>query len=186
MNTQVTTLNVHAALAYVTNTFLNLRDLQTHGSELQHEAADPLLPLVYGTLANIKASSCIVSRRPVTQDIINVYQLSLECDLISGKLKYASMLYCSGQYEKAAEMLNHCESLLGPDVEHLCGCINRCYVYRTDTFLLTILDTNTYIVDVLRSSSTSCIMFSKHELPCVPEHLQYEMYRAQTQTDMND
>ena len=101
-----------------------------------------------------------------------------------GKLKYASMLYCSGQYDQAAEMLNHCESLLGPDVAHFCGCSDRGHVYHTDTFLVKMRDTN--MVDLLRTSSASCIMFSKHELPCVPEHLRYEMYRTQTQKDMEE
>jgi len=50
------TLDVMAALQFVITTFIYLRGQQTNGSELQREAADLVLPFVYGTLANIKAS----------------------------------------------------------------------------------------------------------------------------------
>jgi len=184
MNTQANVLNVNAAVVYITNNLTNLCALQINGSELQREAADLLLPFVYGTLANIMASTCIVLRQPVAQGIINLYQLSFECDLMSGKLKYASMLYSSGQYDQAADMLNLCESLLGPDVGFICGSNNRSYVCHSYTFLVKGLNTNT--VDLLRTSYTSCIKFCKHELPCVPEHLQYEMYRTHTEKDMEE
>jgi len=39
------------------------------------------------------------------------------------------------------------------------------------------------IADLLKTSSTFCVRFSRHELPCVPEHLQYETYRTQTLED---
>jgi len=103
---------------------------------------------------------------------------------MSGKLKYASMLYCRGQYDQAADMLNHCEGLLGPDVAHFCGCHGRSYYCLPDTFLRKGLITST--VEQWKTSSTSCVMFCKHELPCVPEYLQNEMYRTQTQKDRNE
>ena len=143
---------------------------------------DLLLPFLYGILASIKAS-CITTQQPVTQDIIDLFKPSFECDLMNGKLKYASMLYCRGQYDQAADMLNHCEGLIGPDVAHICGCRGRCYRYQPDTFLRKALNTST--VELWKTSFTSCVMFCKHELPCVPEHLQHEMYRTQTQKDRN-
>jgi len=54
---------------------------------------------------------------------------------MSGKLKYASMLYSGGQYDQAAAMLNHCESLLKPDVAHFCTCGSRGSFYGTDSFI---------------------------------------------------
>jgi len=40
---------------------------------------------------------------------------------MSTKIKLASMLFCSGKYAAAAQVLTHCEGLLGPDVAHYCG-----------------------------------------------------------------
>jgi len=183
INTLATAENGQTTLACITNILQQLCALQTHESELQRQVADFFVPYVCGTLANIKASLCISSRQPVTQDILDLYQRSFEWDLVSGKLKYASMLYCSGQYAQAWYILNHCESLLGPDVAH-CNCAGREYSHQESKFIEKCLSTNK--VNLLKTSSTSCIKFCKHECPCVPEHLQYEMYRTQTQRDKNE
>jgi len=165
----------------VTLQLQHLNSMQATGSDLEREAASLYIPYLYGYLASMRASHCIASNQPVTQDIHQLYSLSLDCDLMSGKLKYASMLYCSGQYDQAAQMLTHCEGLLGPDVAHYCGCGGREYAHQSDRYLEKSLNTN--IADLLRTSSTMCVKFSRHELPCVPEHLRYEIYRTQTQED---
>jgi len=131
-----------------------------------------------------KLSFCVDSRLPVTQDIIKFYELSFDCNLMYGRLKYASMLYCIGQYDQAADMLNHCESLLGPDVAHYCFCTGRSYFHQPETIDRKTLNTST--VELLNTSSTLCVKFCKHELRVVPEHLQFEMYRTQTQNDRNE
>jgi len=94
------------------------------------------------------------------------------------------MLYCSGQYDQATDMLNQCESLLGPDVAHYCTCNGREYIYQPYKFIEKFLSTNK--VNLLKTSSTSCLKFCIHECPCVPDHLQYEMYRTQTQMGKNE
>jgi len=180
---QLSEMDVSIAVRYVSDHLTYLCGLQSQGSDLQRGAADLLLPFLYGTLASIKAS-CIITQQPVTHNIINLYQHSFERDLMNSKLKYASMLYCRSQYDQAADMLNHCEGLLGPDVAQYCRCPGRNYSYQSDTFLRKGLNTST--VELMKTSSTSCVLFCKHELPCVPEHLQNEMYRTQTQKDRNE
>jgi len=180
IHSQLSKMDVSKAVCCVSDHLTYLRGLQSQGSDLQREAANLLLPFLYGIYASIVAS-CITTQQPVTHDIIDLYQPSFKCDLMSGKLKYASMLYCRGQYDQAADMLNHCKGLLGPDVDPFCRCEGRHYYYQPDTFLRKAL--NTSFVELWKTSSTSCVMFCKHELPCVPEHLQNEMYRTQTQTD---
>jgi len=184
LHSQINSMEVNMADGCVSNYLTYLRGLQSHGSDLQRASAELLLPFVCGTLAFIKASLCIMAKQTVTQNITNLYQSSLECNFVNGKLKCVSMLYCSGQYDKAADMLNHCESLLGHDVDHYCVCCVREYQYQSATFFRKCLHTST--VDLLKTSCTSCVMFCKHELPCVPEHLQYEIYRTQTQKDKNE
>jgi len=180
---QLREMDVNKAVCWVSNHLTYLRELQSQGSDLQREAADLLLPFLHGVLASIKAS-CITTQQSVTQDIIALYQPSFKGDLMNDKLKCASILYCSGQYDQAADELNDCKGLLGPDVAHYCLCPGRHYYYQPDTFLRKALNTST--VDLLKTSSTSCVMFCKHELPCVPKHLRHEMYRTQTQEDKNE
>jgi len=93
------------------------------------------------------------------------------------------MLYCSGQCAAAAQVLTHCEGLLGPDVAHYCGCSDRPWEKneQSDAYLVDGLDGN--IVDMLKPQSTVCVMFSVHEWCCVPEHLQCEMFRTMTHED---
>jgi len=184
LDSQMNSMGVRMAYCCVSNHLTYLRGLQSHGSDLQRESAELLLPFLCGTLASIKASLCIIAKQTVSQDIIKLYKTSFEWNLMNGKLKYASMLFCSGQYDQAADMFNHCESLLGPDVERFCGCYGRHYHYQSVPFFRKCPHTST--VDLLKTSSTSCVLFCKHELPCVPEHLQYEMYRTQTQQDKNE
>jgi len=182
---QLSKMDVNEAVCWVFNHLTYLCGLQSEESDLHREAAEMLLPFLYGIIASIMAS-CITTKQPVTQDtcIIDLYQPSFECAIMSGKLKYASMLYCSGQYDQAADMLNHCEGLLGPDVAHFCGCEGRGKHLLPDTFLRKGLNTSTF--DLLKTSSTSCVLFCKHELPCVPEHLRHELYRTQTQKDRKE
>lgn len=97
IHSQISTVDVNTAVSSVTKHATYVRSLQIHGSELQREAADLLFPLVSGILASIQSSRCIDSRQPVTRGIINLYEGSFECNLMNGKLKYASMLYNSGQ-----------------------------------------------------------------------------------------
>jgi len=178
---QYNRLGPDVALERVSLQLHHLNSMKATESELVCEAAILFIPYLYGTLATIRASLCIASNQSVTQDIHQLYALSLECDLMSGKLKYASMLYCSGQYVQAAQLLTHCEGLLGLDVAHFCGCFSRRYSHRSNRYLEKGLNTNA--VDLNKTSSTLCVKFSRHELPCVPEHLRYEMYRTQTLED---
>jgi len=160
-----------------------LHSIHNSGSSLECEAASLLLPHLYGFLASTLASCCIARQLPVPQFVINLYELSFTSDLMSTKLKYASMLYCSGQCAAAAQVLTHCEGHLGPDVHHYCSCDERQITGKgqSDAHLEAGLDGN--ITKLLKSHSTLCMMFSMHERCCVPEHLQHEMFRTMTHED---
>ena len=175
--------NVYEAVEGIMDHLRLLHSTLYSGSSLEREAASQLLPHMYGTLASILASCCITLQLPLTQFVFNLYKLSFTSDRMSTKLKYASMLYCSGQCAAAAQVLTHCESLLGPDVAHYSTCYGRpCdSVDQSDAYLENGLGGN--IVDLLKSQSTLCVKFSIHEVCCVPEHLQCEMFRTMTHED---
>jgi len=175
--------NIYEAVHGIIGHLRLLYTTQDTGSSLEHEAASLHLPHLYGFLASTLASCCITLQLPITEFVINLYKLSFSSDRMSTKLKYASMLYCSGQCAAAAEVLTHCESLLGPAVAHYCGCIGRQWHVKlqSDAYLENGLDGN--ITDLLKSHSTVCVMFSIHDRCCVPEHLQCEMFRTMTHED---
>jgi len=160
-----------------------LHSIHNSGSSLECEAASLFLPHMYGSLASTLASCCIARQLPVPQFVINLYQLSFTSDLMSTKLKYASMLYCSGQCAAAAQVLTHCEGLLGPDVHHYCTCDGRQPTYKKQSDAHLEAGLNGNITELLKSHSTLCVMFLIHERCCVPEHLQYEMFRTMTHED---
>ena len=175
--------NIYQAVEGIIGHLRLLHSTLNSGSSLEREAASLLLPHLYGTLASTLASCCITLQLPVTQFVINLYKLSFTSDLMSTKLKFASMLYCSGQCAAAAEMLTHCEGLLGPDVAHYCGCDGRGrhLKWQSDAYLEHGLDGD--IVDLLKSHSTMCVKFSVHERCCLSEHLQCEIFRTMTHED---
>ena len=168
-------------LGMVNNHLQLLQAAQKGGSEFERETASLIMPYVYGTLASIKASLCIASGEPIAQDIHYLYKLSEDADLMSRKLKYASMLYCSGQFEEAAAILSHCKGLLCPDISHYCSCLGRECYRQTDNHLQKRLNTSTE--KQVKRNYTTCVKFSKREASCVPKHLRCEMNRTQTPLD---
>jgi len=175
--------NIYEAVEGIIGHLRHVHSIHNSGSSVDREAASLLLPHLYGTLASTLASCCIALQLPVTQFVFNLYKLSFTSDLMSTKLKFASMLYCSGQFGAAAQVLTHCEGLLGPDVAHYCVCAGRGWPSKgqSDAYLEDGLDCNT--VDLLKSHSTLCVMFSIHERCCVHEYLQCEMFRTMTHED---
>jgi len=175
--------NIYEAVHGIIGHLQFLHSIHNSGSSLECEPASLLLPHLYGTLASTLASCCIARQLPVPQFVINLYKLSFTSDLMSTKLKFASMLYCSGQSAAAAQVLTHCEGLLGPDVHHYCTCDERPKTHKnqSDAHLEAALNGN--IAELLKSRSTLCVRFSIHERSCVPEHLQCEMFRTMTHED---
>jgi len=175
--------NIYEAVHGIIGHLQPLHFIHNSGFSLEPEAVSLFLPHMYGSLASTLASCCIFRQLPVPQFVINLYELSFTSDLMSTKLKYASMLYCSGQCAAAAQVLTHCDGLLGPDVHHYCSCYDRPHTNtdQSDAHLEAGLDGN--ITKLLKSHSTLCVRFSIHELCCVPEHLQYEMFRTMTHED---
>jgi len=142
--------NINEAVEVITDHLRLLHSTLNSGSSLERKAARQLLPHLCGTLASTLASCCITLQLPVTQFVINLYKLSFTSDIMSTKLKFASMLYCSGQCAAAPQVLNQCEGLLGLDVAHYCICSDRPWnsVDQSDAYLENGLGGN--IVDLMK------------------------------------
>ncbi|XP_052817041.1 uncharacterized protein LOC128243352 [Mya arenaria] len=166
----------------LTDIRLGLNDqLNNHGTEIEKEVAANVLSHVCNTLSTVKASRCIQERHPITKDILDCFQMSLDSDL-SCRLKFASMLYCSGQYHRAADELTDCEGLLGSALWQCCTCKGRPRIKASDVFLEKALVTS--YSDMIIKYVCLCVTFNCHELHCTPPHLRYEMYRKFTEADL--
>ncbi|XP_052762685.1 uncharacterized protein LOC128205222 [Mya arenaria] len=141
----------------------------------------PLVLLLNNLLATSQASTCVELHQPVTADIYNLYQESLDSDLTSSRLKFASMLYCTHQYEEAAAVLEHIEALLHPDVWQY-SFSNRGQPDPSNNFLKSLIDRRP-VSEVIRTSVAFSVTFKPQEVHCVPEHLLLEMHRTINQED---
>ncbi|XP_052762192.1 uncharacterized protein LOC128204823 [Mya arenaria] len=139
------------------------------------------LLFLFNQLATFKASKCIELHQPVTAHIYNLYQASLDSDLTSSRLKFASMLYCTDQYEEAAAVLEHIEALLHPDVWQFSFSYRR-QPKPSNNFLSSLLDRS--VSEVIRTSVAFSVAYMPQEVHCVPEHLVFEMHRTINQEDI--
>ncbi|XP_052816756.1 uncharacterized protein LOC128243192 [Mya arenaria] len=153
-----------------------LQQISQNGTALEQETATMIMPLLYSSFASLIASMCIHIGQSITQDILHLYHLSFDSDLLSSRLKFASMLYCNGQYDAAANCLVYCEGLLGPEVWQSCNCIGRLQIKPSSKFLDKTEHSSNK--DILQKFTAICVFFMPQEMCCVPEHLVYEMFRT--------
>ncbi|XP_052762735.1 uncharacterized protein LOC128205256 isoform X2 [Mya arenaria] len=139
------------------------------------------LLFLFNQLATFKASKCIKLHQPVTADIYNLYQASLNSDVTSSRLKFASMLFCTDQYEEAAAVLEHTEALVHPDVWQYTFC-NRRHPMPSNNIMRSLLDRP--MLEVIRTSAALSVHFHRQEEHCVPKHLVFEMHRTINQEDI--
>ncbi|XP_052814316.1 uncharacterized protein LOC128241435 isoform X2 [Mya arenaria] len=174
--------NGMVTLSNLYNDFISLNILNDILCEpsLEKEATTIISRFVANILASALASEKLRLNQPITGDIMQLYSLSFESDLLSSRLKFASMLYCSGQYEAAASVLSYCEGLLGPHVWQSCACGRGHKPSRA--FLVKCLKTENDL-EFHKQSVACCIKFTHLETWVVPDHLLYEMYRPITSED---
>ncbi|XP_052790281.1 uncharacterized protein LOC128224479 isoform X2 [Mya arenaria] len=156
------------------NILLNVREIRYESdicAELQH--AEKWL---YQYLASMIVSRCHRLNQPIPPDIYRVYEASIDPDLTSGRLKLASMMYCSGQYEMAELMLAYTEGLMHADVWQWCPCMGRADHEQTETFLQNVHTSP--LLELIKRHVACSVLFNPLEICCVPGLLVYEMYRT--------
>ncbi|KAH3829733.1 hypothetical protein DPMN_102961 [Dreissena polymorpha] len=131
-------------------------------------------------IASVEASRSIKNDIVISDDIHEMFRLSLRSRNISCYLKYASMLVCTQQYEKAEQLLK--EVYITPYMVEVSP-----YLVDLEKFGSRIKLTNSnspsYIVmDCLRKMLAP-VSFSREESHCLPKHVVYEMYRRDTKSE---
>ncbi|KAH3786004.1 hypothetical protein DPMN_164102 [Dreissena polymorpha] len=141
-----------------------------------------VLKYIYNTLASMKASKSIEMRRPIKEDIVKMFELSLSPSQIPNHLKYASMLVCTQQYTRAEALLQQVEGMISSDMIHVS--INRPHtMLQAGAMHTTGVSSST---DILMRRVTRLLFdvaFKTVEISCMPGHLVFEMYRTGKQNE---
>ncbi|XP_052789522.1 uncharacterized protein LOC128223998 [Mya arenaria] len=131
---------------------------------------------LYQYLASVTASTCIRLENPIPPDVYRLYEASLDSDLTSSRLKFASMMYCSGQYERAKLVLAYTEALVHADVLQNGRFSGRSEHQPTERFLQKVYELP--VLEVIKRHVACKVAFNSLEICCVPGFLVYEMHRT--------
>jgi len=129
-------------------------------------------------LASTAASICLQHGIQMGNSIWSWYGAAMNTDVASSWLKLASMLYCKGDLQLAADVLEDVERRYDNTVQAICGCGRMDPFKRKphEAFTEAVNEENT---DVLSTNRVAyCVRFLPQEAFCVPPILHYEMVRA--------
>ncbi|XP_060576616.1 uncharacterized protein LOC132733938 [Ruditapes philippinarum] len=132
-------------------------------------------------LGSALASINVHSQVGLCRESIVLMSLCLNVDLISSKLKLASIFYCTGEIERVELILKNIEESYDLDVvEPICHCYDFEHKKCKRAF-----DKLCYEADdeytLLQSITAYCVKFLQCEMNCCPQELQHEMFRSSQQ-----
>jgi tetratricopeptide (TPR) repeat protein len=139
---------------------------------------------LYSTLGSILASSNIFQQDHLTyKKALSFMSLGLDSDVASGKLKLASVFYCTGDIERTELILKNIEECYDLSVvEPLCGCYSFEKAQGREGFNRLCYESNEEYT-LLKHITAPCVRFIRCEINCCPLELQHEMFRS-TQEDL--
>jgi hypothetical protein len=151
----------------------DLDSLQCHG--LDKIARNILAPRICSRLGSVLASLNIQQYNTISAEALNWISLGLNTDVASSKLKLASMLYCTGQFQIAEIVLCDIErhydlNIVEPFCPH--------HVYRLtrrQAFKEVCVQS---IEEALQNATANCVQFWPCEDYCFPKELRQEMFRS--------
>jgi len=129
-------------------------------------------------LASTAASICLQHGIQMGRRIWSWSGAAMNTDVASTRLKLASMLYCKGDLQLAAEVLEDVERRYDNTVQAMCGCgrMDPLVTKPRESFTTAVHEEN---IDVLsKNRVTFCVCFLPQEAFCVPPILHFEMVRA--------
>jgi hypothetical protein len=132
-------------------------------------------------LGTALASITIQSEGVVCRESIVLMSLGLNNDVASGKLKLASIFYCTGDIERTELILKNIEESYDLNVvEAICQCYDsQRYKQKMAFNKLCYEADNEYAL--LQSKTASCVRFLRCEINCCQHELQHEMFRSPQQ-----
>jgi len=164
-------------------TEIPLHQIHRHRSEhalykLDAENRDYIISYLKQHLASTAASICLQHGMQIGSRIWSWYSAAIDTDVVSTRLKLASMLYCKGDLQMTAKVMEDVEHRYDNAVEAMCGC-GRIEALKTkprESFAELMNEGDT---DVASTNNVAyCVRFLRKEAYCAPPFLHYEMVRA--------
>jgi len=129
-------------------------------------------------LASTAASICLHHGMQIGNRILTWYSAAIDTNVASTRLKLASMLYCKGDLQMAANVLEDVERRYDNTVQAICGCGRMDPLVRKPRKEFTEL-LNEGDTDVLMTHKVAyCVRFLRQEVYCAPPILHFEMVRG--------
>ncbi|XP_053388581.1 uncharacterized protein LOC128551694 [Mercenaria mercenaria] len=163
------------------NVLENYKRCYREGSKLEQRACSLLTPLFCSTLGTIIASINIQTNNTITPEALDWLSAGLNSDVASSRLKLASVFYRVRNLGNTEFILRHIEGHYGFNTsEPICGCYNFGKNQIRRMFVEVAYYENE---EAVRSACAFCVKFIPAEIHCIPQELQYEMFRS-TQDDL--
>jgi len=106
------------------------------------------------------------------------YSAALDTDVASTRLKLASMLYCKGELQMTAEVLEDVERRYDNTVQAICGCGRMdAFVAKPHEAFAELMNDGDPAV-AISIKVAFCVQFLYQEAYCAPPMLHYEMVRT--------
>ncbi|KAH3855749.1 hypothetical protein DPMN_098318 [Dreissena polymorpha] len=130
---------------------------------------------IINTIATTDASANIADKKPIANDIHEMYKSSLRSGQISNYLKYASMLVCIHDYDRAVSLLKDIENMITQDMVQV-SMISDETVFEPVIARAHKGLTPNEMLKVFQAKIIQNIDFTIFEINCTPRNFIYEMY----------
>jgi hypothetical protein len=169
--------DLHILVARYELTELNKIAIDSSEKSLHRSVYKLIAPFMYSSLASAIASSEIERMKYISPYTSILFMIGSSSDVSSGKLKFASALYCSGDMYNARRLLDHIEQKYDKDtIKTVCSCTKKQerkferIGYRKKCM--------TGNEEVIKDIFSFCVKFLPSEKNCIPRELRYEMFRS--------
>ena len=177
-------LNLHSQITELPRHQLNRHHSEQSLCRLDAVNMDFISRCLQQHLASTAASICLQHDMLIGNIIWSWYKAAIDTDVASTRLKLASMLFCKGDLQMAADVLDDVERRFNNTVQAICGCgrMDPLVTKPREAFAELLNEEDT---DVLSTNKVAyCVCFLRQEAFCVPPILHYEMVRS-TEDDIN-
>jgi len=164
-------------------TAMPLHQLHRHGSEqalcrLDVENRIYIIRYLQQHLASTAASICLQHSMQIGNRIWSWYSAAIDTDVATTRLKLASMLYCKGDLQRAADVLDDVERRYDNTVQTICGCGRINSLNMKPLRLFSELVNEGYTEVLVTNKVAYCVSFLRQEVFCAPPFLYFEMFRG--------
>lgn len=173
----------HIVISKVPNTegtmvcmLLKLSIMHRIGSKLEKAAIQLIVPPICSILGSMIASRYLDNKKCYPRFAEKLLSMGQISDVSSGRLKFASVLYCNNDFKHAESILNQTEELYDATlVQPVCCCHEIRLEEQTLGFLR---ESSVNNEQAVRHNIAFCVKFLPNERHCVPREFQYEMFRC--------